>query len=87
LTAFEEKAPGAGLINAGVYVLRRRLLAGAPRGAALSMETQFLPSLLRDGARIQVLAMNAPFIDIGTPETVDEATAFIERHFCQGAAA
>lgn len=85
LIGFREKQPGAGLINAGVYVLRRRLLRAAPRGVSLSMETEWIPALLRAGARLRVHPVAAPFLDIGTPETVHAASEFIGRHYLQEA--
>lgn len=79
LIGFREKQPGAGLVNAGVYFLRRRLLADAPRGLPLSMETEFIPGLLKRGASLIVCRSAANFIDIGTPETVYGAEDFIQR--------
>lgn len=85
LVGFREKQAGAGLINAGVYFLRRGLLSKAPRRAPLSMEREFIPDLLASGARLLVCRTRAEFIDIGTPQTVQEATRFIARHFHQEA--
>lgn len=82
LTAFREKQPGKGLINAGIYLLRKQTLQSIPwQGQALSMETDIMPALLKAGAHIHVHAVDkAPFIDIGTPETLAEAETFIEAH-------
>jgi len=77
LTGFREKQPGGGAINAGVYFLKRRLLAVVPRAAPLSMEIQVFPHWLARGARIEVHTCQAPFLDIGTPETVALAEEFI----------
>ncbi len=85
LVGFREKQPGAGLVNAGVYFLRRRLLAFAPPRNPLSMETEFIPAILAAGARLAVCRSQAEFIDIGTPDTVREASGFITRHYLQGA--
>ncbi len=85
LIGFREKQRGGGVINAGVYFLRRKLLSQAPRRTPLSMETEFIPALLASGARLAVCRTQAQFIDIGTPETVREATEFIARHFLQEA--
>ncbi|MDA8231415.1 MAG: sugar phosphate nucleotidyltransferase [Magnetospirillum sp.] len=77
LRGFHEKRPGAGLINAGIYLLRSRLLDRLAPGP-LSLEQECIPFWLGQGARIGVVAADAPFIDIGTPESLAEADAFVE---------
>ena len=79
LTGFAEKQPGHGVINAGVYVFRHRLLARFPTHLPLSLETDVFPQLL-GAARIKVLATVAPFLDIGTPERLAQAEDFISQH-------
>jgi D-glycero-alpha-D-manno-heptose 1-phosphate guanylyltransferase len=81
LLQFAEKQPGAGLINAGIYLLRRRLLGEFPRQTPLSIERDVFPALLSEGARLLVHRCQAPFLDIGTPETIAQADSFILRHF------
>ncbi|HET6881188.1 MAG TPA: nucleotidyltransferase family protein [Pirellulales bacterium] len=81
LLKFAEKQPGAGLINAGVYLLRRRLVERFSRQRPLSIERDVFPALLAGGARLQVERCQAPFLDIGTPETIAQADEFIRRHF------
>ena len=54
LARFREKQPGRGVINAGTYFLKRRLLDQFPRGTPLSMETQVFPALIEDGAQSPV---------------------------------
>lgn len=80
LVGFEEKRPGAGVISAGVYLLRPRLFEAIPDRRPLSFERDVFPALLRRGARLQVLVGEAPFLDIGTPETLAQAEAFLRRH-------
>jgi NDP-sugar pyrophosphorylase family protein len=77
LTEFREKAPGAGLINAGVYFFRRRMLARFGDKTPLSMENDVFPQWIRSGARLHVLGVEAPFLDIGTPESLARAGAFV----------
>ncbi|MGD9648392.1 MAG: sugar phosphate nucleotidyltransferase [Pirellulales bacterium] len=81
LVGFREKQPGAGLINAGVYVFKRRLLARFPDRVPLSLEHDVFPSLLAEGAHFEVERTRAEFLDIGTPETIRQAARFVERHF------
>jgi D-glycero-alpha-D-manno-heptose 1-phosphate guanylyltransferase len=87
LLRFSEKQPGRGLINGGVYLLRRSLIDQFPRQRPLSMETDVFPALLARGVRLAVKACRAPFLDIGTPESVVEADRFIQQHFLTGKAA
>jgi D-glycero-alpha-D-manno-heptose 1-phosphate guanylyltransferase len=81
LLRFSEKLPGAGVINAGIYLFRRRALSQFPSHAPLSMEHEVFPALLARSARLMVYRCQAPFLDIGTPESVAQADAFIRRHF------
>ena len=77
VTGFREKAatgagqhasasPG-GLINAGVYVVERELLASLPSDRAVSLEREVFPGLT-DG-RLQGVELTGPFVDIGVPES------------------
>lgn len=81
LLEFREKRPGAGVINAGVYCFRRRLLAAFPQQHPLSMELDVFPALLRQGAKLLVHRSTAPFLDIGTPESLAAAGEFLSRHW------
>lgn len=66
---------GAGLVNAGVYVLRRDLPQRRPMPPAFSLEADILthPAPLD----VRVYATEAPFLDIGTPEDFAAAQALI----------
>ena len=76
LRGFVEKKTGQGLINAGIYLLRRRLLDELPVGN-LSMERDCFARWLSGGASIAVGVTDMPFLDIGTPESFAQADAFI----------
>jgi D-glycero-alpha-D-manno-heptose 1-phosphate guanylyltransferase len=81
LLEFAEKRAGAGIINAGVYLLSRSLLEPFPKGQNLSLEQELLPGLIAQGARLVCeVAETAPFLDIGTPESVKQAEGFIHDH-------
>jgi D-glycero-alpha-D-manno-heptose 1-phosphate guanylyltransferase len=80
LAGFEEKRPGAGLVNAGVYLFKAETLARFPRGESLSFEYDIYPALIADGARIAVARCEAPFLDIGTEESLKQAEAFVQKH-------
>ena len=77
LLGFREKVPGCGLINGGVYFFKSRLVHRFPQKQPLSMETDVFPSLLNDGADLRVAGVQAPFLDIGTPESIRQAEGFV----------
>ena len=83
LRGFLEKRPGKGVINAGVYLLRDSLVRRLPARQPLSFEQQVFPELLAQGVRLKVHAVDAPFLDIGTPESLRQAEAFVEQHRAQ----
>jgi NDP-sugar pyrophosphorylase family protein len=71
---FEEKGrSGPGAINAGIYVIEREVVAAIPAGRAVSLERETFPSL---GGRLYGRAVDARFIDIGTPDSFAEAQRF-----------
>jgi D-glycero-alpha-D-manno-heptose 1-phosphate guanylyltransferase len=79
LTAFREKQSGAGLINAGVYAFKHATLGELPPRRPLSLESEVFPSLATSG-QVQVVQVQAPFLDIGTPETLYQAELFIAQN-------
>ncbi len=78
LLRFVEKRPGIGMINGGLYVFNAETLALFPQTRPLSFETEVFPALLAAPLPIVVHAVQAPFLDIGTPETLAQASAFVE---------
>ncbi len=82
LRGFREKQPGAGVINGGVYLLRPRLVARFPAADPLSLEREAFPRLLAENVDLRVVPVTAPFLDIGTPESLGEASAFVRRVLC-----
>lgn len=80
LIGFKEKQPGSGIINAGVYLFRSRTVQLFPSRLPLSFETEVFPELLAKGARLKVCVTDAPFLDIGTPESLGLADEFVRRH-------
>jgi NDP-sugar pyrophosphorylase family protein len=73
IVGFREKQPeaGAGLINGGVYWMRREVVEAGPRGA-FSLERDLFPELATAG-RLEGRVYDAPFIDIGVPESLAAA--------------
>lgn len=80
LTGFSEKKPGAGVISAGVYLLRHSLLDHFPNISPLSFEQDVFPSFLVQGLVLKVVEGNAPFLDIGTEESFSKAEEFIRQN-------
>jgi NDP-sugar pyrophosphorylase family protein len=76
---FEEKSerPGPAWINAGVYAIARSRLEDIPEGVALSFERDVLPAWIGRGLR--AVTANAGLIDIGTPESYDQAVELFGR--------
>jgi D-glycero-alpha-D-manno-heptose 1-phosphate guanylyltransferase len=81
LLAFEEKGAhsGPGWINAGVYLLTRRLLEAIPesglaQGRAVSIEKDVFPAWV--GRGLYGHPVRGRFLDIGTPQSFAEAEAF-----------
>ena len=81
LVKFAEKRPGAGVVNAGVYLLRNSLLKEFPEGSPLSFENEVFPSLLAKNICLKVDVIDAPFLDIGTPESLPKAESFILNNY------
>ncbi len=81
LIEFNEKQSGReGLVNAGIYLIRPSLMSSWPPAVPLSFECDLFPRWLRRGERLKVHACSAPFLDIGTPESLAGAGAFIAEH-------
>jgi NDP-sugar pyrophosphorylase family protein len=73
VTEFIEKGirTGPGLINAGVYLLRKQIVHDLPAGIAISLEREVFPRLL--GRRVYGLVCAGLFIDIGIPDDFKRA--------------
>lgn len=83
LLGFLEKSPGHGIINAGVYLFRDSLVHEFPSTAPLSFERDVFPALTARGAQLKVAVVNGPFLDIGTPESLQQAEAFVNANQAQ----
>jgi NDP-sugar pyrophosphorylase family protein len=79
VTAFLEKRPdlGAGLINAGIYALRREMLAHIPDGKC-SVERDVFPRWI-ERFQVKGIAADGEFLDIGVPEDYRRSHEFIQR--------
>lgn len=88
ITGFHEKDAmhsGPALVSGGVYMLRRAVvdtIAATP----CSIETDIFPELARQGRLAGHVAGDAYFLDIGLPETLDQARRDGPRLIHRGAA-
>lgn len=75
VTSFLEKTEGlgAGWINAGLYLFSREALRSLPEGRPLSLEREVLPSWV---GHLRSYPAEGPFLDIGTPESLEQASGF-----------
>lgn len=78
IVRFEEKAGhhDAGLINAGVYLLKKQVILTIPEGKNFSLERQLFPQLM--GKSLYGYLTRGRFIDIGTPESYLAAEEFFK---------
>ena len=72
MTSFQARPPeaGPGLVNAGIYWFRERIMAALPANG--SLEQDVLPDLSARG-RVDGIVREGYFIDIGVPETYERA--------------
>jgi NDP-sugar pyrophosphorylase family protein len=73
-----ESRPAAsrpGLINAGIYMLRREIVERIPVGRKVSLEDEIFPLLVANGT-LFAWQVDARFIDIGTPDSYAAAQTF-----------
>jgi NDP-sugar pyrophosphorylase family protein len=77
VTQFIEKgaAAGPGLINAGVYLLRKQIVRDLPPDTTISLEREVFPRLLN--RRVYGLITTGLFIDIGIPEDLKRAQGLL----------
>jgi D-glycero-alpha-D-manno-heptose 1-phosphate guanylyltransferase len=80
ITQFVEKgaSAGPGLINAGVYLLRKQIVRDLPEGTAISLEREVFPQLL--DRRVYGLVCTGFFIDIGIPDDLRRAQGLLASH-------
>jgi NDP-sugar pyrophosphorylase family protein len=75
ILAFEEKGrAGPGPVNAGVYVINRDVLEQIPEGRPVSLEKEIFPRLV---GSLRGVTVDGPLVDIGTPQSLVAAQAFL----------
>lgn len=78
VVSFQEKGSrienGEQLINAGVYIFRRKLIVAVPPAKAISLEREMLPAAVTRGRVLCASAgENRYFVDIGVPDSYRSA--------------
>jgi D-glycero-alpha-D-manno-heptose 1-phosphate guanylyltransferase len=76
---FEEKQqnPGPGWVNAGLYLINRKLLNTIPSNGPCSLEREIFPMWI--GKPLYGCCGDGQFVDIGTPESYARAETFFLR--------
>jgi NDP-sugar pyrophosphorylase family protein len=67
---FKEKQSATGMqyVNAGIYMVDKRILYEMPANQRVSLEEELFPRLLAEGKNIRAFHHSGSCIDIGTPE-------------------
>lgn len=73
----EKGSHGSGLINAGVYLLRKTIVTELPDDQPISLEKEVFPRLLT--RRVYGLVIEGAFIDIGVPAELERAQTLLAR--------
>lgn len=74
----EEKPTYNYFANAGVYILKRRLIAKVTKGEFLDAP-DFISSLIADGGKVGCYPIEGTWIDIGSPDDYRYANELMER--------
>ncbi len=80
VTTFDEKGKytGEGWVNAGIYLLKRKVILDIPKDCLYSLEKSFFPELIGKG--LLGFCSEDNFIDIGTPESYKKADHFFKKY-------
>jgi mannose-1-phosphate guanylyltransferase len=70
------------LINAGAYLLERRVLGLIPAGKMVSMEKEIFPHLIPQG--FHGFGIDGPWVDVGDPKRLLAACHVLDPHFKAG---
>jgi NDP-sugar pyrophosphorylase family protein len=67
---FEEKRfpSQASYVNAGIYLIAKRILRDIPPGNQISLERELFPQWLREGRHVRAFVCAQKCVDIGTPD-------------------
>ena len=76
VTLFKEKNPdsNSAFVNCGVYLIKSTLKSSLPKKTSFSLEVDFFPKITDKG--FYAFETKGNFIDIGTPESLEQAQTF-----------
>ncbi len=79
IKSFNEKAPAgkSGLINAGIYLMKKDVFSHMPEKESFSIEYDFFPKVL-ESRRCYGFVSEGELIDIGTPERYEKANKILK---------
>ena len=60
------------VINGGIYIIKKSLIETIPKGVKSSLEKDLIPNWITEGKLITAEVSDARFIDIGTPDSLEE---------------
>lgn len=60
------------VINGGIYIMKKSLIETIPEGVKSSLEKDLIPNWIKEGKLITAEVSDARFIDIGTPDSLQE---------------
>ena len=63
------------VINGGIYIIKKSLIETIPAGVKSSLEKDLIPKWIEEGKLITAEVSDASFIDIGTPDSLQEFKA------------
>lgn len=72
-------------INAGIYVVSRRVIERIPARRPFDFSLDLIPLLLSEGEPVFADPQEGVWFDIGTPESLREAEQFFANHGIEGA--
>ena len=80
VTGFNEKRVEkcSGLINGGIYLMKKDILKNIPVERKCSLENEIIPGLIKSGAKVEGIINEGYFIDIGVPEDYYQFSEDIE---------
>ena len=76
---FKEKSvhfKGRGLVNAGIYLFKKKILNQIPSGQKISLEKEVLPSMI--GQKFYGFRTTKKLYDIGTPQRLEVLRAHMK---------
>ena len=59
-------------INGGIYIIKKELIMNIPENQKISLEKELIPNWIAEGKTIGAVVCDESFVDIGTPESLNE---------------